>query len=201
MSSNDRFALLLCFVSFGLAGCGGKELTIAPSSTMVDDPTKGNPSGASDGTPNGSSWDDASTLGGDAAASPGDGGVRDASAEAASPKVGVECGAVICAAPAFCRICDPTNPIAARTCETDVQKGCPPPWGEQPPLRVSCDGQEDCPSGERCVLFEGSLGTYVQCMQGGPFSEVVCRAHADCSPTPKSCDPYGTADYPIRVCN
>jgi hypothetical protein len=188
-------------VGFALAvvvGCGGKEASVGPGETADqapvdpgDPPNGGAPARASD---------DARDAGGIAM----DGGRHaDAAAEGGepgAPTVGVTCGTSSCAAPAFCHICDPITPASARSCETDPAKSCSP-RGDYPPLRVSCDGQEDCKANERCVLFEGSVGTYVRCMPEGNFGSIVCRSPADCAPHAKTCEAYATPGYAVRVCN
>lgn len=110
---------------------------------------------------------------------------------------GVPCGATSCSSPMFCLYCDPTSPAGKTSCETDVAVHCTP-WGDYPPLRVSCDGPEDCQPHERCALLEGSLGTYVECLPKTAPS-VVCRSLGECPAEAKTCEPYA-AGYAVRVC-
>lgn len=115
---------------------------------------------------------------------------------------GVECGGAVCQDPAFCLVCDPTNPSGTKSCETALGNDCVP-WGQYPPLRMSCDGQEDCTAAEACLLFEGGLGTYTKCMPtpNGFGGNIVCQTPAECPPATPSCEPYNVASYLVKVCN
>jgi hypothetical protein len=102
---------------------------------------------------------------------------------------------------------------AAKQCVPEFTGNCNE-WGMYPPLRMSCDGQEDCAAeGELCMLYEGSLGTYTGCwpFDGGPPDDcsqncscgfdIVCRTLADCPACARSCEPYNGPGYPVAVCH
>jgi hypothetical protein len=122
-------------------------------------------------------------------------GGSDAAGDAAATAV-IACGASTCAKPAWCRICGPTAAPSTLSCETDPAKFC----AKGPLLRVACDGREDCLPTERCILYEGSLGTYVNCVPNTDrLSGVVCRTLADCPVGANVCEPYAL-NHPVRVC-
>lgn len=130
--------------------------------------------------------------------------IEDAAIAVDAAATGVSCGAATCTSPSYCMICRPGDPTPAAACTTDMAVMCPS-WGDRPPLRVSCDGHEDCAAAERCAVVEGSLGTYARCVSMPTTDckvgmQILCRSLADCPPCAKSCAPYGGASYPIRSC-
>ncbi len=125
---------------------------------------------------------------------------------------GVGCGAATCTAPEACVVCDPTNPQSQKICAQGFGNVCGA-WGNVPPLRLFCDGPEDCTTPEQCVVIEGSVGTYGQCQKPsdcalnctcGQWSNVLCRTLADCPACATKCEPYQQSPtgpkYPVNVC-
>jgi hypothetical protein len=190
-----RFALVSRRLAIGLvlaaSACGGvtlEEAAPANDAAALDTAAPIFDAGLADATTR------------DVALDPRDASPDVARADAADAARGsVTCGAVDCVTPAWCQICNPMDPQGQKTCESAPGDTCRPPWGNYPPLRMSCDGQEDCAPGERCILFEGSIGTYVRCLAvtGG---KLVCRGLQDCPTDAGACAPYNAPGYPVSIC-
>ena len=158
--------------------------------------TTGGTAGASGGT--------AGTTGGTAGASGGSGN----GGAAGGP--GIQCGSAVCTGTQECVICDLGGTQLPKKCAEPNQANCT----AYPILRMSCDDHGDCPSGESCGVYEGALGTYVQCAAadscandcscpGGTYAR-VCTTLADCPACATSCgayEPYpGAPSIPVNVC-
>jgi len=119
------------------------------------------------------------------------------------------CGDTLCSASEQCLICAPEAPDAEGKCVEEFTGTCDA-WGElYPALYMSCDGHEDCGQGARCILMEGSLGTYTQCWSceeddcaevcESQWPGLTCRTLADCPACATGCSPYQPG-YPVSVC-
>jgi hypothetical protein len=82
-------------------------------------------------------------------------------------------------------------------------------------MQQFCDDDADCASGDACLVYEGALGTYVQCAPDNACAldcscpdaahVQVCNTLADCPSCATSCAPYvaypGAAPLPVTVCS
>ena len=193
---------MLSRISSGWAlAAAGIVLRIAPACgvTVVSDPSG---SSESSGTGAGSNASATGVTGSGMAAAGTGGGAGNAGTGGTN---GVPCGELTCEHPQWCLMCQPGFPDPAMACHVD-EASCDN-WGQYPPLHMYCDGHEDCDSGHLCILFEGSLGTYMQCLSTADCDPkcslscgtITCRTVADCPACAKSCEPYAPG-YPVSVC-
>jgi hypothetical protein len=160
---------------------------------------------------------DAATVGD--GATPSDGGVPDDGGEppddaAVTPDAGeppvdagvpgpsrIRCGSTECDADthgclASCLYADGTFMPACVATDADgrwPEEDCPTGMEQFPRLWLTCDGAEDCATGELCHMIHGSLGQYTYCFPcegcDRRFLHVLCRSDADCSPDAPRCLP------------
>jgi hypothetical protein len=148
------------------------------------------------------------------AAGAGTGGVSGAAGQAGSGGgaggPGVSCGGATCTAAEACLVCDPTGAQSPKTCVTGFGDTCP----TFPNLRLFCDDHGDCTATEKCMMVEGSVGTYAQCIEPSACSEdcscgpgafaQVCTTLADCPACATTCKPYQQSgqggSFPVNVC-
>jgi hypothetical protein len=121
---------------------------------------------------------------------------------------GVACSDAVCVAGEQCLVCDPADPASVGQCVQQFTGTCEQ-WGMYPPLRMACDDHQDCARGERCAVYEGSLGTYTGCWPDGDCTDgcttcgvhIACSTLADCPACATGCEPYNAPGYPVRVCS
>ena len=146
-----------------------------------------------------------------AGASGASGAPPDAGPDGGDTDGAVSCGNGLCdVATEQCVVCNEDAGFSLRCEPRPVWFPSCAQWGNPGPAVASCDGPEDCPSGETCETTGGEAH-YIACFDATGWCSDdctcadpywggrVCHSLADCPPCATACAPHPLG-YPFTTC-